>query len=49
MDREGLDVAVLFRTSPLYADDGFEPEYALALCRAWNNWIADFCKQDRNR
>jgi predicted TIM-barrel fold metal-dependent hydrolase len=49
MDREGLDVAVLFRTSPLYADDSFEPQYALALCRAWNDWIADFCKQDRNR
>jgi uncharacterized protein len=49
MEREGLDVAVLFRTSPLYADDSFEPEYALALCRAWNSWIADFCKQDRAR
>lgn len=49
MDQEGLDVAVLFRTSPLYADDSFEPEYALALCQAWNNWIADFCKQDRLR
>jgi predicted TIM-barrel fold metal-dependent hydrolase len=49
MDREGLDVAVLFRTSPLYADDRFEPEYALALCQAWNNWIADFCKQDTRR
>ena len=47
MDREGLDVAVLFRTSPLYADDNFEPEYAHALCQAWNSWIADFCKEDR--
>jgi predicted TIM-barrel fold metal-dependent hydrolase len=49
MDREGLDIAVLFRTSPLYADDSFDPEYALALCQAWNSWIADFCKQDRTR
>ncbi len=49
MDQEGLDVAVLFRTSPLYADDGFEPEYAAALCRAWNDWIADFCAPDRSR
>jgi predicted TIM-barrel fold metal-dependent hydrolase len=47
MEREGLDIAVLFRTSPLYADDNFEPEYAAALCRAWNSWISDFCKQDR--
>ncbi|HEX6190665.1 MAG TPA: hypothetical protein VFZ40_21620, partial [Pyrinomonadaceae bacterium] len=46
MEREGLDVSVLFRTSPLYADDSFEPEYAAALCRAWNSWIADFCKHD---
>ena len=46
MEREGLDVAVLFRTSPLYADDSFEPEYAAALCRAWNSWIADFCKHN---
>ncbi|MGH7834579.1 MAG: amidohydrolase family protein [Candidatus Binatia bacterium] len=49
MDQEGLDVAVLFRTSPLYADDSFEPEYALALCRAWNDWIAGFCKHDSGR
>ncbi|MDH3443066.1 MAG: amidohydrolase [Deltaproteobacteria bacterium] len=49
MEREGLDVAVLFRTSPLYADDSFEPDYALALCDAWNSWISDFCKYDQNR
>jgi len=49
MDIEGLDVAVLFRTSPLHCDDGFEPEYANDLCRAWNNWIADFCKEEPKR
>ena len=49
IDREGLDIAVLFRTSPLYADDSFEPEYALALCQAWNSSIADFCTDDRKR
>ena len=32
MDMEGLDVAVLFRTSPLHCDDSFEPEYANDLC-----------------
>jgi len=46
MDKEGLDIAVLFRTSPLHCDDSFEPEYANDLCRAWNSWIADFCKED---
>jgi predicted TIM-barrel fold metal-dependent hydrolase len=49
MDMEGLDVAVLFRTSPLHCDDSFEPEYANDLCKAWNDWITDFCKQDPKR
>ena len=49
MDREGLDVAVLFRTSPLHCDETLEPEYANDLCKAWNSWIADFCKEDPKR
>jgi predicted TIM-barrel fold metal-dependent hydrolase len=49
MDREGLDVAVLFRTSPLHCDESFEPEYANDLCKAWNDWIADFCKENPKR
>ena len=49
MDEEGLDVAVLFRTFPLHCDDSLEPEYANDLCRAWNNWMADFCKADPKR
>lgn len=49
MDMEGLDVAVLFRTSPLHCDESFEPEYANDLCCAWNDWIADFCKADPRR
>jgi predicted TIM-barrel fold metal-dependent hydrolase len=49
MDEEGLDVAVLFRTFPLHCDDSLEAEYATDLCRAWNNWIADFCRENRQR
>jgi predicted TIM-barrel fold metal-dependent hydrolase len=49
MDREGLDIAVLFRTSPLHCDETLEPEYANDLCRAWNDWIADFCKENPQR
>ena len=49
MDREGLDVAVLFRTSPLHCDETLEPEYADDLCKAWNDWIADFCKENPER
>ena len=49
MDMEGLDVAVLFRTSPLHCDETLASEYANDLCRAWNSWIADFCKEDPQR
>ncbi|HEY7216881.1 MAG TPA: amidohydrolase family protein [Candidatus Binatia bacterium] len=49
MDREGLDVAVLFRTSPLHCDETLEPEYANDLCKAWNDWIVDFCKENPQR
>ena len=49
MDEEGLDLAVLFRTFPLHCDDSLEAEYANDLCRAWNNWIADFCKENSSR
>jgi uncharacterized protein len=49
MDMEGLDLAVLFRTSPLHCDDSFEPDYANDLCKAWNDWIADFCKENPRR
>ncbi len=49
MDVEGLDVAVLFRTFPLHCDDRLEPEYANALCRAWNDWVAGFCREDPER
>jgi predicted TIM-barrel fold metal-dependent hydrolase len=49
MDMEGLDVAVLFRTSPLHCDETFEPGYANDLCKAWNSWIADFCKVNPKR
>ena len=49
MDVEGLDAAVLFRTSPLHTDESFEAEYANDLCRAWNSWIGDFCREDPKR
>src|SRR5262245_50222448 len=49
MDAEGLDIAVLFRTFPLHCDDSLEPEYANDLCRAWNDWMSDFCKENSRR
>ncbi|MEX0802119.1 MAG: amidohydrolase family protein [Candidatus Binatia bacterium] len=49
MDEEGLDAAVLFRTFPLHCDDSLEAGYANDLCRAWNDWMADFCQENPNR
>ncbi len=49
MDREGVDMAVLFRTSPLHCDETLEAEYANDLCKAWNDWITDFCRENPRR
>lgn len=49
MDREGMDVAVLFRTAPMHTNENFEPEYANDLCRAWNSWISNFCQVNPDR
>ena len=49
MDKEGIDVAVMFRTSPLHCDDSFDPDYAIDLCRAWNDWITEFCGECPDR
>ena len=52
MDREGVDLAVLFPTRGLFAlgldssesigADGLEPELAAAIARAYNDWLHDF-------
>lgn len=52
MDIEGVDVSAVFRTNGgiwVVGLDDLEPEYAAALCRAYNNWMADFCKTDPKR
>ena len=51
MDEEGIDVAVLFRTvaSMLVSLDDMAPHYSLALCRAFNDWVADYCQEDATR
>jgi uncharacterized protein len=45
MDREGVDIGVLFSTAGLsfcwYED--LDPELAAALCRAYNDWLHDYC------
>jgi predicted TIM-barrel fold metal-dependent hydrolase len=54
MDREGVDLAVLFPTRGLFVlgldsseqigPDGLEPEFAAAIARAYNDWLHDFVK-----
>jgi predicted TIM-barrel fold metal-dependent hydrolase len=51
MDREGIDLSIVFRTrgAHLIALDGLEPDLSAAICRAFNNWISEFCATDRAR
>ncbi len=52
MDIEGVDVAALFRTNGgtwIVGLDDLEPDYAAALCRAYNNWMRDYCATDPDR
>jgi len=51
MDREGIDVSIVFRTmaSHLIAVDGLDPKLSAAVCRGFNNWLGDFCDKDRAR
>jgi len=46
MDKEGLDVAILYPSRGLFvlAVDGLDPDLAAAIARAYNDWMFDFCK-----
>ena len=45
MDREGIDISVLFPTSAFGITQSPERDYAAAFCRAYNDWIASVCKE----
>ncbi len=59
MDKEGIDVAVLFPSRGLFVlgidstetagEAGIEPAFADAVARAYNDWLYDFCALDRRR
>src|SRR5437763_10608505 len=50
LDREGLAKAVLYPTlGLLWEAELFEPELSSAYCRAYNRWIADFCRDSGGR
>ena len=44
MDKEGLDLAILFTTSAMYvtAFTRMDPRFAAAACRAYNDWLHDY-------
>ncbi|MDF7775614.1 amidohydrolase family protein [Sphingomonas sp. AOB5] len=51
MAAEGLDVAAIIpsMTFQLTSADNADPKHILAICRAYNDWIAEFCSQHRDR
>src|ERR671914_2672230 len=49
MDRDGIERGLLFPSAALYLPSVEEEAYAAALCRAYNNWLYDYCGADRAR
>ena len=49
LDVEGIDVSVIY--GPLYImwADGIDPEFAAALARAYNRWLADYTSDSAGR
>jgi predicted TIM-barrel fold metal-dependent hydrolase len=47
-DEEGLAAAVLFTTLGLYVGSVQDPQVAVAVARALNNWLGDFCSSARH-
>jgi uncharacterized protein len=45
LDREGIEVSVLFPTSGFNITLSPEKDYAAAYCRGYNNWIASVCSE----
>jgi predicted TIM-barrel fold metal-dependent hydrolase len=44
MDAEGIAVAVLFPSIGLYVSDATDAALMDALCRAYNDWLASYCR-----
>ena len=51
MAMEGVDIAVLYPTNGLsiLGRNDMDPELSLAICQAYNNWIAEFCRYSPER
>jgi uncharacterized protein len=44
MDAEGIDAAFLYPSLGLFMGAIKDPEFSVAVCRAYNRWLADYCK-----
>jgi len=44
MDLDGIDAAFLYPSIGLFAGAVEDPQLAAAMCRAYNRWLADYCK-----
>ena len=44
MDADGIDAAFLYPSLGLFAGAVADPGLAAAMCRAYNRWLADYCK-----
>ena len=49
LDEEGIDQALFFPSIHLLWGDIKDPEVAAETCRAYNDWMSDFCKVDSKR
>ncbi|TMB20704.1 MAG: amidohydrolase [Deltaproteobacteria bacterium] len=49
MDREGIDVAVLYPSVGLFLEAIEDAALAEACCRVYNDWLADYCRTDPRR
>jgi predicted TIM-barrel fold metal-dependent hydrolase len=44
MDADGIDAVFLYPSLGLFSGAIRDPELAAAVCRAYNRWLADYCK-----
>jgi predicted TIM-barrel fold metal-dependent hydrolase len=44
MDLDGIDAAFLYPTLGLFSGAVEDPRLAAAMCRAYNRWLADYCR-----
>lgn len=49
MDSEGIECSMLFPSAGLYLPSVEKEPYAVALCRAYNNWLFDYCRANPRR